>query len=80
MITKTCLSLALSTLSLVAEAEMKQTVWAETPDVAQLRVGDTYYMTSTTMHFNPGIPVMASKDLVDWKIVSYCYDTIENRD
>ena len=80
MITKTCLSLSLSTLSLVAAAELKPTVWADIPDVAPLRVGDTYYMTSTTMHFNPGIPVMASKDLVDWKIVSYCYDTIENRD
>ena len=80
MITKTCLSLSLSTLSLVAAAELKPTVWADIPDVAPLRVGDTYYMTSTTMHFNPGIPVMASKELVDWKIVSYCYDTIENRD
>ena len=61
-------------------ASLKPTVWADIPDVAPLRVGDMYYMTSTTMHFNPGIPVMASKDLVDWKIVSYCYDTIENRD
>ena len=54
------------------------TVWSDIPDVAPLRVGDTYYMTSTTMHFNPGIPVMESKDLVHWKIISYCYDTIED--
>ena len=31
------------------------------------------------MHFNPGIPVMSSKDLVNWKTVGYCYDTIEDR-
>ncbi|MGN0854978.1 MAG: family 43 glycosylhydrolase [Kiritimatiellia bacterium] len=63
-----------------ALAELQPTVWADIPDVAPLRVGDTYYMTSTTMHFNPGIPVMASKDLIDWKTVGYCYDTLENRD
>ena len=31
------------------------------------------------MHFNPGIPVMVSTNLVDWKMASYCYETIENR-
>ena len=80
MITKTGLGVFLCTFTLAAVAALHPTVWADIPDVAPLRVGDTYYLTSTTMHFNPGIPVMASKDLVDWKIVSYCYDTIEDRD
>ena len=66
-------------LALGVSAEISPTVWADIPDVAPLRVGDTYYMVSTTMHFNPGIPVMTSKDLVDWKIAGYCYDTIEDR-
>ena len=61
-------------------ADMNPVMWADVPDISVCRKGDTYYMTSTTMHFNPGIPVMSSKDLVNWKIVSYCYDTIENRD
>ncbi|MGN0833067.1 MAG: glycoside hydrolase 43 family protein [Kiritimatiellia bacterium] len=74
-----CLSgLVLGAGSLLAE--LRPTVWADIPDVAPLRVGDTYYLTSTTMHFNPGIPVMASQDLIDWKTVGYCYDTIEDRD
>ena len=27
-----------------------------------IRVGDTYYMSSTTMHLSPGVPIMKSKD------------------
>lgn len=80
MIKRFVLGSFLCAYALVASAVLQPTVWADIPDVAPLRVGDTYYLTSTTMHFNPGIPVMASKDLVDWKIISYCYDTIENRD
>ena len=39
-----------------------------------IRVGDTYYMSSTTMHMGPGLPIMKSKDLVSWKLASYAYD------
>ncbi len=34
------------------------------PDI--IRVGDDFYLTSTTMHTVPGLPVMKSKDLVNW--------------
>jgi beta-xylosidase len=44
--------------------------------MSMIRVGDTYYMSSTTMHMSPGVPIMKSKDLVNWKLVSYCYDTL----
>ena len=36
-------------------------IWADVPDVAMVRVGDTYYMSSTTMHMNPGLPIMKSE-------------------
>ena len=55
-------------------------IWADVPDLSMVRVGDTYYLTSTTMHMNPGVPVMTSKDLANWKIVSYCYDILGNQD
>jgi beta-xylosidase len=55
-------------------------IWADVPDVSMIRVGDTYYMSSTTMHMSPGVPVMKSKDLVNWQIVSYAYDTLGNVD
>lgn len=55
-------------------------IWADVPDPSVIRVGDTYYMTSTTMHMNPGVPVMKSRDLVNWEIVNYVYDVLGEQD
>ncbi|HLP05707.1 MAG TPA: glycoside hydrolase 43 family protein [Paludibacter sp.] len=55
-------------------------IYSDVPDMSMLRVGDTYYMSSTTMHMSPGVPVMKSKDLVNWEIVNYAYDTLANVD
>jgi len=55
-------------------------IFADVPDMAMMRVGDTYYMSSTTMHMSPGVPIMRSKDLVNWEIVNYAYDTLANVD
>jgi beta-xylosidase len=55
-------------------------IYADVPDMSMIRVGDTYYMSSTTMHLSPGIPIMKSKDLVNWEIVSYCYDILDDVD
>lgn len=51
-------------------------IWADVPDVSVIRVGDTYYMSSTTMHMNPGLPIMKSRDLVNWTLLGYAYDTL----
>ena len=72
-------ALAAANAGATGASALKPVMWADVPDVAPLRVGDTYYMVSTTMHFNPGVPVMASKDLVNWKTISYCYKTVEDR-
>jgi beta-xylosidase len=53
-------------------------IWADVPDPSVVRVGDTYYMSSTTMHMNPGVPIMKSKDLVNWETVNYAYDILIN--
>ena len=29
-------------------------IFADVPDMSMIRVGDTYYMSSTTMHMSPG--------------------------
>jgi beta-xylosidase/alpha-L-arabinofuranosidase len=55
-------------------------IWADVPDLAVIRVGDTYYMSSTTMHMSPGLPIMKSSDLVNWRLVSYAYDTLGDND
>ncbi len=39
------------------------------PDV--IRVGDTFYLTASSFNFVPGLPLLESKNLVDWKLVGY---------
>jgi beta-xylosidase len=53
---------------------------ADVPDISIIRVGNNYYMSSTTMHMNPGVPIMKSTDLVNWDIVNYCYTTLSSSD
>lgn len=48
-------------------------MWGDYPDSDVIRVGDTYYMSSTSMHLFPACPVMSSKDLVNWKYESYAF-------
>ena len=55
-------------------------IFADVPDMSMVRVGDAYYMSSTTMHMSPGVPIMKSTDLVNWKLVNYAYDTLANVD
>ncbi|MBR5749255.1 MAG: glycoside hydrolase 43 family protein [Prevotella sp.] len=51
-------------------------LWADVPDPDIIRVGDTFYLVSTTMHLMPGAPVMASKDLKNWETVGYIFDKL----
>lgn len=39
------------------------------PDV--IRVGDDYYMTASSFNCVPGLPILHSKDLVNWTIANY---------
>lgn len=39
------------------------------PDL--IRVGDWFYLTGTTMHTMPGLPVLRSRDLVNWEFLAY---------
>jgi beta-xylosidase len=55
-------------------------IFADVPDMSMIRVGNAWYMTSTTMHMSPGVPIMKSSDLVNWKIINYAYDTLANLD
>ncbi|NLD21289.1 MAG: glycosyl hydrolase 43 family protein [Bacteroidales bacterium] len=55
-------------------------IYGDVPDPDILRVGDDYYMTSTTMHLLPGVPIMHSTDLVNWEIINYVYDQLEDND
>lgn len=48
------------------------------PDTDVIRVDDTYYMISTTMHFMPGGILLRSYDLANWEIAGYVYDTLDD--
>lgn len=39
------------------------------PDV--IRVGDDYYMTSSSFNCIPGLPILHSKDMINWELVNY---------
>lgn len=53
-------------------------MWSDVPDPDVIRVGDTYYMVTTTMHMMPGGPVYESKDLVHWTLCSYLFQTLDD--
>ena len=48
------------------------------PDPDVIRVNDTYYMVSTTMHFMPGCEILRSYDLVHWEHAAYVYDALDH--
>jgi beta-xylosidase len=42
------------------------------PDV--IRVGNDFYMTASSFNCVPGLPILHSRDLVNWKIIGYAID------
>ena len=49
-------------------------IFADFPDPDVIRVDDTYYMVSTTMHHFPGATIVKSTDLVNWE---YCAQPLQ---
>lgn len=45
-------------------------------DPDAIRVGEDYFLVASSFSFCPGIPVLHSKNLVDYKIINYVYDKI----
>lgn len=68
--------------NILAQAQKAQNpiIFADVPDLSMIRVGDTYYMSSTTMHMCPGVPIMKSKDLANWEMLNYAYDRLGEDD
>ncbi len=62
----------------IPETFTNPVIYADVPDVDVIRVGSDYYMVSTTMHLMPGVPIMKSKDLVNWEIISYVVPEIKD--
>jgi beta-xylosidase len=44
------------------------------PDVT--RVGDDYYLTASSFNCTPGLPILHSRDLVNWSIIAHAIDHV----
>jgi len=51
--------------------------YEEFSDPDMIRVGEDYYFTGTTMHAMPGLPVLHSRDLVNWTLISYAFNRLD---
>jgi beta-xylosidase len=46
-------------------------LYADYSDPDAIRVGNDYYMTASSFNCTPGLPILHSKDLVNWRLVNY---------
>jgi beta-xylosidase len=46
---------------------------ADYSDPDAVRVGDDFYMTASSFNAAPGLPILHSKDLVNWRLVNYVF-------
>lgn len=44
------------------------------PDV--IRVGEDFYMVASSFNYTPGVPVLHSRNLVEWELVGYVFDEL----
>ena len=47
------------------------------PDPSVCRVGEDFYLVTSTFEYFPGIPVYHSQDLVNWELIGHCIDRPE---
>ena len=53
-------------------------IFADYSDPDVVKVGDDFYMTSSSFHCVPGLPILHSRDLVNWKIVNHAIRRFED--
>ncbi|MCM8568424.1 glycoside hydrolase 43 family protein [Gramella jeungdoensis] len=46
-------------------------LYADYSDPDVVRVGDDYYMTASSFNAAPGLPILHSKDMINWKLINY---------
>lgn len=47
-------------------------LYADYSDPDAIRVGEDYFMVASSFSNSPALPILHSKDLVNWKVVNYC--------
>ncbi|AFC32427.1 glycoside hydrolase family 43 [Paenibacillus mucilaginosus 3016] len=51
-------------------------LYADYSDPDVIRVGEDFYMTASSFVSSPGLPILHSKDLVNWTILTYAVDRL----
>ena len=46
-------------------------LYADYSDPDAIRVGDDYYMTASSFNCVPGLPILHSRDLVNWELIGH---------
>lgn len=46
---------------------------ADFSDPDAVRVGDDFYMTASSFNASPGLPILHSKDLVNWRLINHVF-------
>jgi beta-xylosidase len=68
-----CVAISCITGAIAAPAQRYSNpiIHADYSDPDVIRVGDDYFLVASSFHFSPGLPVLQSKDLVNWKIAGH---------
>lgn len=89
---KKTLIMILAALPLMASAQYRSQVWcpdngdgtytnpvinADYSDPDVCTVGDDYYLTASSFNCSPGLPILHSKDLVNWTIIGHAIERQE---
>src|SRR5207253_2668071 len=55
-------------------------IHADYSDPDAIRVGEDFYMTASSFNAVPGLPILHSKDLVNWRIINHVFREQEPKD
>ena len=48
------------------------------PDPSICRVGDDFYLATSTFEYFPGVPIYHSRDMINWKLIGHALDSKNN--
>ena len=51
-------------------------IYADYSDPDVIRVGDDFYLTASSFNCTPGLPILHSKDLVNWSIINHAVENL----
>jgi len=55
-------------------------LYADYSDPDAIRVGDDFYLTASSFNSAPGLPILHSKDLVNWRIIAHALQAVPPMD